>query len=102
MSPLLFYGLLVAFLVVIELGRPAVGALQKDAGVKPIAGRRRLVIDLLWYAPLAAVVVADLLGSELASFLAGVYFVIAAAGAALSALTVLDWLWRKHRARPDG
>jgi hypothetical protein len=100
-SPLLFYGLLAAFLVVIELGRPAVAALQKDAGVEPISGRRRLVNDVLWYAPLAAVVVADLLGSELAAFVVGVYFVVAAAGAALSALTVLDWLWRRIRARPS-
>jgi hypothetical protein len=99
MSQPVFYGLLVAFLVVIELGRPAVNAFQAEAGVEPIPRRRRIAIDLLWYVPLAAAVIADLLGSELASFVVGIYFVIAAAGAALSLFTILDRIWRT-RARP--
>jgi hypothetical protein len=99
MDTRLFFALLIAFLIVMELGRPLIRAEQERAGLEPAPRRRRLLIDIGWYGAVSTAVVGYWLGIEIARYLLGFLFLGAGAGAALS---IVLWIGTKFRPLDSG
>jgi hypothetical protein len=101
MDTRLFFALLIAFLILMELTRPLVRAEQARAGLEPASRRRRLLIAIGWYGALFAAVVAYWLGMEVAGYVLGFYFLAAGFGAALSFVQWIAWIgtrvWRADK-----
>ena len=70
---------------------------QERAGIEPPSRRRRL-LPIGWYGALFAAVLGYWLGIEVARYALGFLFLAAAFGAALAAVTLVEWIgtrvWR--------